>query len=323
MPAAPLPPSLPPSLRPSGPDAPASNTPIPLHPNDFFRQQASFRGYQQPQPEPRPELPLPANPMVLPLLFIAINVAVWLWNVFSGVHAFAPKTADLESWGGNTAILTLTDEPWRLLTSMFLHAGAMHLFFNMYFLFQIGPLLVLRKGHAGFAVVYMCGGLLASASSAWWQAHNLFADGASLVAYNLPRLKLIVSVGASGAIMAVAGALACNLVLAQRRARSGRGGTHGSVAEKQLMQSLLQVIGVNVAMGFFIPGLDQAAHLGGLLSGALLACVLPAATDRLPASARWLRVLAAVGISAVLLLGVWTLAANAPQMRQVKEQLAR
>ena len=84
------------------------------------------------------------------------------------------------------------------------------------------------------------------------------------------------------------------------------------------MQSLLQVIGINVAMGFFIPGLDQAAHLGGLLAGALLGFILPAAADRLPAPTRWLRTAAAAGLSAALLLGGWMLAANMPQIQQIK-----
>lgn len=249
-----------------------------------------------------PVLRQPSHPMWLPLVCIAINVGIWLWNVLSGVHTFSPEPVDLEAWGGNRALLTLNDQPWRLFTSMFLHAGAMHLFFNMYFLFQIGPLLALRKGPAGFAVIYLGGGLLASMASAGWQLYRL------LQAVNAGRpLLQIVSVGASGAIMAVAGALACSLVLSHWRAQNAARGHAYSVAEKHLMQSLLQVIAVNVAMGFFISGLDQAAHLGGLLAGALLGLIVPNAADRLPAAKRWLRVAAAAIVSLVLLAASWWL----------------
>lgn len=249
-----------------------------------------------------PVLRQPGHPMWLPLVCIAINVGIWLWSVFSGVHAFSPEPVDLEAWGGNRALLTLSDQPWRLFTSMFVHAGGMHLFFNMYFLFQIGPLLALRKGSAGFAVVYLGGGLLASMASAGWQLYRL------LQAVNAGRpLLQIVSVGASGAIMAVAGALACSLALSHWRAQNGARGHAYSAAEKHLMQSLLQVIAVNVAMGFFISGLDQAAHLGGLLAGALLGLIVPNAADRLPAAKRWLRVVAAAIVSLMLLAAAWWL----------------
>ena len=212
--------------------------------DDLFAQSARVPA------EPVPPRRNPLQWMLLPLALIAINGAVWVWNISQGVSWASPKPAELEAWGGNIALLSLTEQPWRLLTSMFLHAGAMHLFFNMYFLFQIGPLLVQRKGQAGFAVVYLGGGLLSSLASAWWQAITMLSKGAAPAANGLPPLKLIVSVGASGAIMAVAGALACNLVLQHYRAQpGGRGhGGYSALAEKRLMQSLLQVIGINVAI---------------------------------------------------------------------------
>ncbi|MDO4795757.1 MAG: rhomboid family intramembrane serine protease [Brachymonas sp.] len=274
-----------------------------------------------PRQVPPPSLPPgahgPRHPLLLPVLLIAINAGVWLWTVLGGANAFSPKPADLEAWGGNSALLTLHDQPWRLFTSMFLHAGATHLFFNMYFLFQIGPLLVRRKGPAGFAVVYLGGGLLASMASAWWQLQSILRTGAG----QLPRL--IVSVGASGAIMAVAGALACSLVLGHWRVQNDARGYAYSVADRSLMQSLLQVIAVNVAMGFFISGLDQAAHLGGLLAGALLGLILPGVADRLPAAKRWLRVAAAAGASGLLLAAAWLLIRHGQQFERAYELLLR
>lgn len=289
--------------------------------DDRFTNSTSM---QAPMHMPPPLLPSgahgPRHPLLLPGLLIAINVGVWLWTVLGGANAFSPTPAELETWGGNSALLTLNDQPWRLFTSMFLHAGAMHLFFNMYFLFQIGPLLVRRKGHAGFAVVYLGGGLLASMASAWWQLQSILRTGVG----QLPRL--IVSVGASGAIMAVAGALACSLVLGQWRAVHAAGGTRGSAysgADRPLMQSLLQVIAVNVAMGFFISGLDQAAHLGGLLAGALLGLILPGVANRASVAQRLLRTAAAVGASGLLLAGAWLLIRHGQQFERAYELLLR
>ena len=287
----------------------------PLRSDNIVFMRPSMPDHAAPPPLPRRS----GNPLLLPLAFIAVNVAVWLLGLFRGVNWYAPSTADLEAWGGNIALLTLTGEPWRLLTSLFLHGGVLHLFVNMYFLFQIGPLLVQRKGNMGFAIVYLGGGLLASAASAWWQVRTMFGGGLTPAAGTLPPLRLIVSVGASGAIMAVAGALAGSLVLSHYRAQAGM---RDGAANRQLMQALLRVIGINVALGFFIPGLDQAAHIGGLLAGAVLGIILPLRTGVVSRAASWGYTLAAAGLSIVLVLG-FLAASNTPQLQRVKAQLLR
>ena len=266
---------------------------------------------------PGPVVPRPSRPLLLPVTLIGTIVIVWTWSVITGVSWLAPRPVDLETWGGNIALLTLTGEPWRLFTSLFMHAGVLHLFVNMYFLLQIGPLLVLRKGSTGFAIVYLVGGLLASTASAWWQAQILFGQSGDFSGNQMPALKLIVSVGASGAIMAVSGALAWSLVSSHYRSHAG---SRNKMADKQLMHALLRTIGINVALGFFIPGLDQAAHVGGLLAGALLGFVLPDDGGHATSATRWLRHLAAVMAGAVLLLGFLTWM-NTTQLQRVKDEL--
>ena len=270
-------------------------------------------------PRPGPAMRPPSRPLLLPVTLIGINVIVWTWSVISGVSWLAPRPVDLETWGGNIALLTLTGEPWRLFTSLFMHAGMLHLFVNMYFLLQIGPLLVLRIGSAGFAIVYLAGGLLASAASAWWQTQILFAQAGAFSGSQMPALRLIVSVGASGAIMAVAGALAWSLVASHYWPHVG---SRNKMADRQLMQALLRTIGLNVALGFFIPGLDQAAHVGGLLAGALLGFILPDEAGHAMNAARWLRRLAAVMAGAVLLMGFLAVM-DTTQLQQVKAELIR
>lgn len=229
----------------------------------------------------------------LPIAIAVINAAIWLWSITSGVHWYNPNPLVLQQWGGNISILTMTGQAWRLLTAMFMHAGFMHVLVNMFFLIQIGPLLVQRIGLLGFIVVYICGGLLSSISSTAWQTYSLFN---SLASGSQPQI--IVSVGASGAVMAVAGALTWEVIASQKG-----WGQRALVAfdnNQQLMNALFRTIGLNVFLGFMIPGLDQAAHIGGILAGAFVAALLPSPTGFLTAQKKIMR----TALAAIAALGV-------------------
>ena len=64
------------------------------------------------------------RPPIATALLVALNVAVWLVQVASGVAPLHPPAASLIAWGGNVPLLTLTGDTWRVLTAMFLHGGA-------------------------------------------------------------------------------------------------------------------------------------------------------------------------------------------------------
>ncbi|RYE96165.1 MAG: rhomboid family intramembrane serine protease, partial [Oxalobacteraceae bacterium] len=68
-------------------------------------------------------------------LLIFVNVALFVFELSRGVSAMKPATVDMIGWGANVAALTLNGESWRLLSSMFLHIGLLHIAFNMYMLF--------------------------------------------------------------------------------------------------------------------------------------------------------------------------------------------
>ncbi len=203
----------------------------------------------------------------LPIAIAVINTVVWLLSVMNGANWYSPTPLTLQQWGGNLSILTLTGQTWRLFTAMFMHAGFMHLLVNMFFLIQIGPLLVQRIGTLGFVVVYILGGLVSSMTSTAWQTYSLFNSLAT------SKPQIIVSVGASGAIMAVAGALTWE-VFAQHKGW-GQRSLITFRNNRQLLNALLRTIGLNVFLGFMIPGLDQAAHLGGIFAGSFIAALLP------------------------------------------------
>ena len=188
---------------------------------------------------------------IVTALLVLANVAVYLAQIAAGL----PWTATPEqqiSWGGNLAALTLTGDYWRLFTNTFLHSGAVHLLLNMSLLVTVGPRAERQFGRIAMLVVYLTGGMLASLMSAWWLGRGL---------------HMVVSVGASGAIMALCGALLAALAVNWWHADK-------SIHEPGFGNSLAQVVGINVVMGIFISGVDQAAHVGGLLAGVAAALLV-------------------------------------------------
>jgi rhomboid protease GluP len=142
---------------------------------------------------------------------------------------------------------------WRLLSAMFLHGNGtipgdiLHLAVNMLALVQIGSLFELMFGTRRFLTIYFIAGIFASLTSA------LVTQGAS--------------VGASGALFGVFGAF----VLSVRRSPRWR---HERFAKSIVNQLVFWII-ANIIIGFQIPQIDNAAHLGGLAAGLLLGAILP------------------------------------------------
>lgn len=182
--------------------------------------------------------------MNLSYLLIAANVIMFVITAISGVSVISPRGGDLLPWGANYAPLTYNGEWWRLFTSMFLHFGVIHLAVNMVTLYFIGSNLEPMLGKGRFLVSYICAGLMGSVASLWWHS-----DGSAI------------SAGASGAIFGIAGVflalLTTNLIPASAR------------------KGMLQSIGIFVAYNIFNglkenSGVDNAAHLGGLIGGMVI-----------------------------------------------------
>lgn len=204
----------------------------------------------------RAEPDAPENlPLALTASIVAANLIVWLGLLPLGVKWFDPAAAELLAWGGNLFPLTLTGDYWRLFTSLFLHAGALHLAANMAVLAMVGPRAEHWFGRCGALAIYFLGGLWAGLVAALW--HGMPAQG-------FETKPMVVSVGASGAIMAMCGAL---LVAAWERMDGNGGEAAADGGFRKLMGGL---IGLNLVAGFLIPVVDQAVHLGGLLAGVAL-----------------------------------------------------
>jgi len=178
---------------------------------------------------------------------IAINVLVYLAMCTGGVGIMAQNVPLTVKWGTNFGPDTLGGEWWRLLTSVFVHFGLIHLMLNMLTLYQIGRLAERLYGSGRLLMLYLFAGVTGSIASVLWHPT---VNGA----------------GASGAIFGVFGGLLV-FVLKYRHELPK------SIALQQRI-SILVLIAYNLLYGFTHPGIDNGAHLGGLLGGVLLGLTL-------------------------------------------------
>jgi rhomboid protease GluP len=214
---------------------------------------------------------------------IASNVLVWAWMVLHGVDALHPSAEVLWHWGGNAASEVQRGQWWRLLTATFLHGGAWHLGMNMLGLWCIGQTTERIYGHAVFLLLYLGSALLGSALSLHFAAQHT------------------VSTGASGAVFGVAGALLVAVLEHRQKLPTLFG--------KRMLRGMGFFLLYSLAQGLVQARVDNAAHVGGLLAGALMAWVLPERFDmpRFVAQVKP-RAMAAAALAAVLTLGLVGLA---------------
>lgn len=158
-------------------------------------------------------------------------------------------TGVLIEYGANLDVLVKNGEYYRLLTSMFLHSGLLHLFFNMYALYIIGPQVESFFGKTKYLIIYLLSGISGSLLS---------------VAFNVNT----VSVGASGAIFGLFGAL---LYFGYNYR-----GYLGNVIKSQI----LPVVIINLIFGFVSTGVDVAGHIGGLIGGIIVSSVLGSSDEK-------------------------------------------
>lgn len=217
---------------------------------------------------------------------IAANIAVWLANLALGAEITHTSSDKLLAWGGNAASEVQRGQWWRLLTATFLHGGVVHLVMNMIGLAGAGIMAERIYGHRLFALIYLGSGLVGSALSLHFAAQHA------------------VAVGASGAVFGITGALL--VAVFQHR------DTLPQAFGKRTLQGIGFFIVYSLLQGFGKEGIDNAAHVGGLLGGCLLAYVLPERFDmeRFRRHARP-RALAATAIAGAVTLVLATSAAPA------------
>ena len=182
-------------------------------------------------------------------LMVALNAGVWFVNIGSGMNVIKPLPSELLAWGANSASSVVLDHQyWRLLTATFLHGGLIHIALNMLGLWSGGQQLNRLHGNLNFLLIYFGSALTGSALSLHFSAQQS------------------VSVGASGAVFGVLGALFVTMYKYR--------GQIFSLTSKNVLTSQCVFLVYALVLGFGKQGIDNAAHFGGLVAGSLLAWLL-------------------------------------------------
>jgi len=186
------------------------------------------------------------SPFLLTQVIVGINVLVFIGMLLTGVSPLSPRPVQLVMWGANFAPLSLGSQPWRMLASNYVHIGIFHILVNMWCLWNLGWLAERIFDRWSYLLVYTASGIAGSLVSLWWRPQGIGA-------------------GASGAIFGLAGGLIAVLYLGKLPIAKD--------ALKPTLRSLVMFAAFNLFFGL-VPGIDNAAHLGGLLAGLAIGAVL-------------------------------------------------
>jgi rhomboid protease GluP len=198
-----------------------------------------------PEAPPSPRIP---TPYTLTYILIALNALVFVAMVASGISFTDPTPLQALTWGADFAPLTVgAHQYWRILTSTFVHFGIIHIAFNMYVLYQIGPFIEMVFGRARYLAIYIVAGLGGSLVSLWIH-------------------PMSVGAGASGAIFGLYGAVFGFLLIKR------------GVLNPAVVSSIGKSAGIfvlyNIVYGTISRTTDLSAHFGGLITGFLIGMAL-------------------------------------------------
>ena len=213
---------------------------------------------QQPQADPQQQFLQRLNAatpraVVTPAL-LAINIGIFLVMAALGIRVLGGRPDEYLRFGANFAPLTTGGEWWRLVTSTFVHFGVVHLAINMWALWDAGRLTERLFGNVGFAALYLFAGVAGGSASLLWN-------------------QQVIGVGASGAVFGVFGALLAYMTVQ-------RGSIPANVINRLRASSSVFVV-YSLLYGFTQAGIDNAAHLGGLVGGFATGLILARPLDPL------------------------------------------
>src|SRR5919109_5249202 len=178
-------------------------------------------------------------------IFLTINIVMFLLMSLAGGTTDEPV---LMAFGVKSNTEIDQGQTWRFVTPIFIHIGLLHLFFNSYALWMVGPQVEKLYGGARFVILYVLTGVAGVYGSYAYHPNTI-------------------SAGASGAIFGLFGVL---LVFGIRYRNS-----IPPEFKRAVGTGVLPVIVINLIIGFTIPAIDNSAHISGLLAGAVLASLVP------------------------------------------------
>jgi membrane associated rhomboid family serine protease/Flp pilus assembly protein TadD len=182
---------------------------------------------------------------------IAVNVLVFVLMALQEPSSLKqPSNALLLRWGADFGPLTLSGQVWRMVTSSFVHIGLLHVAVNMWSLWVVGRLAERFVGASSAIAIYFLTGIGAAMAS-------------------LTFHPLIVSAGASGPIFGYVGTLMGIVFFAKSRM--------DPTQRKNLLSWAVKIAVINLFIGLSA-GIDNMAHLGGLVTGAIIGAALVLST---------------------------------------------
>ena len=230
---------------------------------------------------------IPRKGFIATPILMDLNLLIFILMVAFGVGILEPSTLALLNWGADFGPLTLTGDWWRAVTCNFVHIGAFHLLMNMYAFIYIGIWLEHLIGTRRMFVSYLLTGLCSAVFSLYMHAETI-------------------STGASGSIFGLYGIFLAFLLF-HRIERSQR---------KALLTSILIFVGYNLIYGIRA-GVDNAAHIGGLLSGFLLGFIYVFGERmKKPEAGRTVSIIGELIIFSVFLFSFLALCRNIPSTYQ-------
>jgi rhomboid protease GluP len=210
--------------------------------------------------------------ITLTQILFGANVAVFLAMAFGSGSALDFQGQMLVRVGANYGPLTLTGQWWRLFTYMFLHGGLIHIAINMWCLWDLGAMCESLYGRWTYGAIYLTTGVAGGLGSLVWN-------------------PMTFTVGASGAIFGLAGALIASVYLGEF--------SMPSFAMKDTLRSLL-FFAAFIVFGFAFPGIDNACHIGGLVSGLIFGAAIAKLSPQSDAPLRRAGVIAVVVVLVAL-----------------------
>jgi rhomboid protease GluP len=199
------------------------------------------------------------RPSTFTFVFLAVNVFIFLLMSYAAPGG-SENNEVLRAYGAKYNSLINAGEWWRLVTPVFLHIGWIHLLVNMYSLFILGPYVEKLYGSARFVFFWIATGVAGVVAS-------YFASGSGMRGGVMGRFLFRggdgPSAGASGALFGLIGVLFVFGIKFRHELPEGFKRAFGT--------GMIPTILINLFIGYTIPYIDNAAHLGGFVAGALLA----------------------------------------------------
>ncbi|MFM7834466.1 MAG: rhomboid family intramembrane serine protease [Planctomycetaceae bacterium] len=180
-------------------------------------------------------------------LLIGLNVGMFVVVAAASGSLLSITIPAMIAWGADYGPLTLAGDWWRLVACTFLHWGLFHLLCNLWGLHQGGRVMERLAGNFGFLVLYLFSGIAGSLLSIRWSPDAVCA-------------------GASGAVFGICGALGA-WHFRRRQDIPDR-------IVREVRSSTIPFPGFNLLIGLGVPGINQAAHIGGLVAGILSGLIL-------------------------------------------------